>query len=587
MAVSYRQILTAEAGEANLSNLRTRVLDWLSEKNGREFALTTQGSYENPLSPGHSISYAEVQNGRGRWARWTLRQNWNRTHRDRSGPEASRKAETTITLGVSGDTIWFWLEIDSPMELVESKISGELMSVPQEPGTPNIVKTLLQANEIELYDGVFSLSKGYIPIRSKPAVKDLLTAIEDSSRWGAIYLAMQPVERDFDSWAQLVQRITSYSVGALYLVPADYVEAVNSRMPEGQEISPGSIRTFFPGYKFGNLASHRYSPFLRSERILKSDPSDLARIIRFRQIQSQIRRKLPAELENVDRLFEKARTAIRSQSVLNLNAGTEATNESIALRSETIEEIHVEVDRLISRLAAARELVEAFQEDNQRLEGQLATAQKLTDERDFLIEQLLEEQAAREKAENRVRWMQSRLNSADYLEELSIQHSMRAIPSDFAEVYLRADEFKGLVVLADEDGILELDEHDQLKPGVARLWHILETLNAYSIAKAEGAYKRDLYSYVNDASHGFYMQIRELKAESSTVRASKWMAERRIRNVPFEIEPTGTLEFTKHVDIWNAATLSPRLYYMDRTGQELKKVIIGPIGTHMTNTLTN
>lgn len=73
--------------------------------------------------------------------------------------------------------------------------------------------------------------------------------------------------------------------------------------------------------------------------------------------------------------------------------------------------------------------------------------------------------------------------------------------------------------------------------------------------------------------------------ESDTVKNSKKMGAERRFSVPKEVDPSGACTMLAHFVIQTRGSISPRLYFADRTN-DLGKVVVGYIGKHLTNTKT-
>lgn len=136
----------------------------------------------------------------------------------------------------------------------------------------------------------------------------------------------------------------------------------------------------------------------------------------------------------------------------------------------------------------------------------------------------------------------------------------------------------------------ELAPRDPFGQWVRLTWDALVTLDdfAHHRTSPDGTFEGGLREYLGGAAPAGAHLIpkgRLRASESDTVKGRKdWSRERCFR-VPGDVDPSGTELMLSHIVIQTNGSISPRLYFDDRTA-DLGVVVVGYIGPHLTNTKT-
>ena len=156
---------------------------------------------------------------------------------------------------------------------------------------------------------------------------------------------------------------------------------------------------------------------------------------------------------------------------------------------------------------------------------------------------------------------------------------------DFEAVLEVARSLPHVVFTGDPERTLDLNGMRGARSAAVKTHRVLLALNDYARAKADGVFSGgSLIAFTNDPPPGYATVSRAsiVPGESAVVRDSKGL--RRFRMLPM---PDGQLVYMDaHVRISQEATTAPRLYFLDDTAVS-GRVVVGYIGAHMPNTLTN
>lgn len=173
-------------------------------------------------------------------------------------------------------------------------------------------------------------------------------------------------------------------------------------------------------------------------------------------------------------------------------------------------------------------------------------------------------------------------DSSEYGEPLNTWEDLR---------YLSPDLFTHLVFGDDcWEAAMELAPRDPYGKWARSTWDTLVMLDEYAgIRTAADGFAGGIREYLDGkAPAGAHLipKSRYRSSESQTVKGNQeWMRERRFR-VPTEVCASGIDEMLTHIEIQTRGSISPRLYFDDRTA-DLGRVVIGFIGAHPTNTMTS
>lgn len=157
--------------------------------------------------------------------------------------------------------------------------------------------------------------------------------------------------------------------------------------------------------------------------------------------------------------------------------------------------------------------------------------------------------------------------------------------------YLSSEQFPNLLFGDDcWQAASELAPRDPFGQWVRLTWDALVTLDEFARHRAasdcpfEGGLREYLGGHAPAGAH-LIPKGRLRASESDTVKGRKdWSRERCFR-VPEQVDPSGTEQMLAHIVIQTNGSISPRLYFDDRTA-DLGVVVVGYIGPHLTNTKT-
>lgn len=163
--------------------------------------------------------------------------------------------------------------------------------------------------------------------------------------------------------------------------------------------------------------------------------------------------------------------------------------------------------------------------------------------------------------------------------------------ADFSEweelEILGPDIFPHLLLAYDKKAAKELGHHGRSLSWLRETSDILAVLDEYAAFRAsdEGrGFKGGIHQYLREgAPPGAHLiaadRVRDSESDTSQ---NKWGQQRSFK-VPKEVDPSGRRVMLAHIEIQRFKSVSPRLYFEDRT-HDLGKVVIGYIGRHLTNT---
>ena len=293
----------------------------------------------------------------------------------------------------------------------------------------------------------------------------------------------------------------------------------------------------------------------------------------------------------------------------------QARAEVAALRAE-LDQAQAALRELQAELDAARAHAE---ESSTEVEGIRAQAEKNATERadasnaviDALRKDLEDQECETALQAEEARALQDQLRTATYQLDQARQVLSDAkldVSGSFAEPeanlygdplatwedlrYLSADTFPHLRFGDDcWEGAEDLAAQDHMGQWARLTWDALVTLDEYARihTAADAARGGGLREYLTGgAPAGAHLiPAGRLRAnESQTVRGrTDWMRERRF-HVPPDVNPAGAQWMLSHIVIQTRGSISPRLYFDDRTA-DLGTVVVGYIGPHLTNTKTH
>ncbi|MER5479846.1 hypothetical protein ABT026_23185 [Streptomyces sp. NPDC002734] len=465
-------------------------------------------------------------------------------------------------------------------------------------GRPKLVRDLVAALRPE--DGSARLTLDAQCVEAG-GVETLMDVLCDPERRLPVVVAADPVRPPVDGlWSERLERIVRQAAGAasLYrLADLEAVDAFREAIGEDHGVAPGAVRTYLTDVDpaWGKDASrHR---FLTAARMC--DAEDRAWFGMVRAVQRlSTAAPLPRPLRRV--LFpdetarrhggrEHGRPGIgRGAAVPVLppppDTPPSSTNpdpdEAARLRGEA-EKLRAELDRAREELRQARLDAELSARSLAALEEQRDRAVSQAEED---METALRAMDGEEAARAEVYVLRERLCEEGRYEETVVKEAAGA-PDSFASVWERLDSLDGVLVTADAQRALELDDAQRGHIWAAKAWKGLRALNSYARAAKDG-FKGGFYQYCSSPQSGGEWPRKQVALVESETTMNRW-GEERIFPVPTGVDASGMAEMQSHLKIDSKGSTSPRVYFLDDTKGITGRVIVGYIGAHLTNTRTN
>lgn len=264
----------------------------------------------------------------------------------------------------------------------------------------------------------------------------------------------------------------------------------------------------------------------------------------------------------------------------------------------TVDEKILQVDEVLvtgeEEKEAALELVEEAQEELDLLNEQLSlAAQALADAQ---ADAALAQEEANEHS-SKLAFYRKQLISARQFEALdadSIVSDEWETPGDLHEIAaVLQDDPRGAAIrefvvftgnVAALDAVAQRDTHGQY---AAATWSFVHALHDFARLRGDGAsINMDMYLR-NDELDGHKVSAhRHTLHESDTVHNREDLRRLREFPVPTSVDASGKAFMEAHFRVGSGDGFSPRMYYLDNTGED-GKVYIGYIGRHPKNSMTN
>lgn len=552
--LAFRAVLTAR-GAGVFDAVRSATAEWVTRKHGAAPLATGQHQLGEIASFTSQVIYGG--DGHESAIRLQLREETE---------EATWR--TTVTAAETGPT-------------VTTAVSLEVFPNPghrPHPAWPALIRALTAA--IHPLDGPARLTCAAQSITAFD-VPFLIDILCDPERRMPAIVAARPLRPD-RTWSGRMGKAMPLCAGAasLYLLEdTAAVDAFRDAAGPHHRIAPGSVRTYLPELDPAWPSDAPRHRLVSGARM--SDPDDQA----WHAIHNSVHRlattaTMPPPLRTL--IFPAVGERHREQRAAAL-AAADAGTETAALRRE-VEELRELLTIADQDLREAAVEAGLAAESAAALEHQGAEAGERADAAD---EDALWALAEAERAVAELAAMRNRLYAAGRHEEAAIEITIPAPPASFEQLWERASELDGLILTADRATALRLDEHERARVWAGKAWQGLRALDSYATAVAAG-FTGGFYAYCRGghagAEAGFSANQVVITESEATMQG--WGHER-IFPVPAAIDRAGVAEMQAHLRLERKTATSPRLYFYDDTKGPTGRVIVGYLGPHLTNTLTN
>lgn len=583
MPIAYRSLLRIPAYDDLFLDVEREVSGWLSQ---RRYPLVAPIGVGTARANGAELSRTIVQDGQIRADRWTLRETWDAPRGYLVQPGENRTGVTTVTLAESGEDAWFWVDVDAPA-LFYRDIDGVVSERTQYSATPGILKRVLEV--LEPIDGSMLMTDKPVRIDSQAELTDLISALSNEQRMGAIFVAAPSTAGKSQSrWRNLMEKVAHEVAGMATVVTLspDLVHHFNLRVGHRFSVQPGGIRTYLQGLDLEDDADSFRHRWLSPRQVEGGDFRSLSGLLRNVLVHRGRSLRIPSDLRGAD--YSLLRAA-RHLPLDDLKAAPQAATGQGATLPE-LDELRTLVESLKDQLLEAEKLADEFFE-----EANAASIRNgdLADEKSILGFELDDAVTRNGELQDTVQWLRRQLQQqgnydAAYAEPDDVQQTQ--YPNSFAELLDQVSTLE-MVIRCEDTAVRKagqrLDDHPNTLPLVHKAWDCLLSLNDYATLKKINEFEGSLRDYLADSEHKGRRAIIGLKStESDTVQNNSRLAAQRTVRVPQEVDPSGQLMMTCHVALATGRAGSPRLYFHDNTAAD-GLVYLGYLGEHLRNTKTN
>ncbi|MEW2373898.1 hypothetical protein AB0940_31750 [Streptomyces sp. NPDC006656] len=454
------------------------------------------------------------------------------------------------------------------------------------PGRPAIVEKLVA--KLRPMDGRGRMTVHALQVtRAQTQVNDLIEVLCDPDRHHPVVVAARTTEPD-PLWSRRMRQVMPQCAGSagLYLLTDEAaVDAFRREIGEHHRVAPGAVRTFLPGTDPAwapDAARHRFVSPARMR-----DPADyawnaIARAAQRHATQAPIPQLLrDLRFPDDDAATQRRRDALTAVPAPRLSADT--LNDIRHLREENA--------LLLSLLKTADEEIEEKRTSTRlaerataSLEDQLAHArQESLDYLQDAVEALEEAQRAQAEANQ----LRSRLYQQGRHEEATAAiDEPSPLPTSFEELWDRRDTFTRVMLTADRDICIDLDDNDRARVWAGKTWVALRALDAYA-EQSHNGFKGAFYDFCTAPLPGVQGWPAKQVAMSEGSATMDQFGSQRIFPVPETVDPSGCAVMEAHLKVDSKGATSPRIHFLDDTKGTTQKIIVGYIGPHLRNTKTN
>ena len=227
--------------------------------------------------------------------------------------------------------------------------------------------------------------------------------------------------------------------------------------------------------------------------------------------------------------------------------------------------------------------------------GRNEELERLREQYDQLESDYVELQEHERKAQDRIRWLESRLaehadpvygvQTADLDGSWEAESLMDVVQR--ARMQLRHLDLPD--ALDTEVSRLDVMYPRQRRRWTGKTWDALRALDAYAEARAEARFTGGFYDWCSRPLPGapaITPTVVSMK-ESDSVSGNPKYYRARIFRVPTEIDESGRVYMPSHIKLQAVGSPAPRMHFLDDAGGATGKIWIGYLGDHLPNTRTN
>lgn len=600
----YRALLTLDANPSALDRVRDQLSAWMREKQW-DVDLSIEGVQHDGnrefMLAGHDSS--EGQSIRARLT-------------ERHPSTGVWRTELTVHVPARGEG---WLLLDV------SNDQGRFVDVPR------LARYLVGA--IDVRDG------GDLQLTASPAVyagsqsehlAELVTAL---GRNGIIFVAGTDNALSFDAFRARLARWTRQVLGQAETILLDPAATIgfSAAMGSTHGVRPWTVRTYLPDVDPALMEDSLRHRFLTAERLGNAHDAEIARLLGRVTRRHSANRSLPRAVSRVGHALSRVENgylvrAVHPEPVSPAQTITEDDVASVheiatvsGARPRNLDQAAsghaLSTIQMVKTILGLQELAEAplreivrrsqtsinagaLEQVRIQLQEQQGQIDQLELDVGTLREELEEEELehaltdeARTRLQDEVRWLRSRLSTAEDYEAAISPVPLSEVteyPASYIDLLDRLSglEPAGVTYTGAHRVCRELDVVDSLGKTTRTAWESLLVLSDYVRARGDGAWQQGVHEYLKRTPDGYRgMTPRKHAATESEGTMNRFGAQRNFP-VPTSCSASGTSTMTAHFKLGHIGMVSPRLYYLDDFTMS-GRIYVGYIGRHLTNIQTN
>ncbi|MEV6680669.1 hypothetical protein AB0N09_27965 [Streptomyces erythrochromogenes] len=445
-------------------------------------------------------------------------------------------------------------------------------------GRPRIISELTAALRRPA-DGPAQLTTNALLVPAR-GVDALISVLCDPDRRLPAVVAARPVRPD-SLWSRRVEKALTESAGSASLFLLDgalAVDALRSAIGEAHRIAPGAVRTFLPEVDPAwpvDGARHRYITAARlhdpGDDAWKGIPRTVHRIAAEQPMPEQL---LALAFPDETRRRRESRPQVAAAATASA-VDLERLNQEVAELTELLDV----ADTALGDAEASRRLAE------RRVAAMENSLHQASTRWDDEVENHLHTLAELERAQAEAAELRARLVRQGKYEDAVVETAAPVVPRSFEELWMQLEGLPGLLVTAQRGLALALDSDRRAPSWAAKAWMGFRALSSYAQA-AQGGFEGNFYQHCQAAPPGsaiFPVTQVSMTESSSTMRS--WGHERMLP-VPPSVDAGGVATMVAHLRLGRGGAY-PRVHFFDDTKGSTGSVIVGYVGPHLTNALTN